>query len=180
MNKRLRSVTLISGLILLASVFIITGCSNNSPLEPNQPQSLTLDRHFAASESSELTIVSASLLVNKDAGGVIEIERDAYVHLFTVESAALDANTEISVVSSNEKVLGKNMIVFEFGPDGLVFGKSAILDFEIAELNSRALSAKLYYYDPDLKSWVFQGSSAISGGVASFNIDHFSKYAISD
>ena len=107
------------------------------------------------------------------AGGSIEIERDGYLHLFTVEAGALDDDTEITVKSSKEKVLGKDMIVFEFAPDGLVFAKSAILDFEIAELDSKALTAKLYYYNPDREKWEYQYTNTVKSGVASFSIDHF-------
>ena len=185
MKKRLKGVSLIGGLLLLASILVISGCSNNSPLEPNLPQTAEMDRlvvsGMSAGESSEEpTVIEDSELIDKDAGGVIEIQREGYLHLFTVEPAALSASTEITVKSSREKIFGKDMIVFDFGPDGLVFNISAVLDFEIAELNSKASSAKLYYYDPGLKRWVYQGSSAISGGVASFDIDHFSKYAIGD
>ena len=183
MRKTLKGISLISGLVLLASILVISGCSNNSPLEPNLPQNVSMDRLLASGTSGgslDPLVVDDSELIDKDAGGVIEIEREGYLHLFTVESAALSASTEINVKSWREKILGKDMIVFDFGPDGLVFSISAVLEFEIAELNSKASSAKLYYYDPGLKRWVFQGSSAVSGGVASFDIDHFSKYAIGD
>ncbi len=183
MRKRLKGISLISGLLLLASVLVISGCSNNSPLEPNLPQNVVMDKLLASGASGgslDPSVVNDSELIDKDAGGVIEIQREGYLHLFTVEPAALSASTEITVKSSREKILGKDMIVFDFGPDGLVFSVSAVLEFEIAELNSKASSAKLYYYDPDLKRWVFRGSSAVSGGVASFDIDHFSKYAIGD
>lgn len=184
MRKMLKGISLIGGLVLLASVMVISGCSNISPLEPNLPQIAGMDRMvvsgMSAGESSEPTVIEDSELIDKDAGGVIEIERESYLHSFSVEAGAIGEDTEIIVKSSRETVLGKEMIVFDFSPDGLQFDPAAVLDFEIAELDSKAKTGKLYYFNPDRNKWEYQGSSAVSGGVASFDIDHFSKYAIGD
>ena len=180
MNKTLRKLTLLSGLALLATVFIISGCSDNSPLRPVQPQIVPSSLIAIDSSPISVTLTSDSSLISKDLGGAIEIARDSYVHVFEVQAGALAVDTEITVKSSKETIYGKSMIVFEFGPDGLVFSKAASLQFQMAELNARAVSGKLYYYDPRLKSWVYQGSSAVNSGVVSFGISHFSKYAISD
>jgi hypothetical protein len=183
MSKKLRGFALISSLVLLASALVISGCSDNSPLQPNLPQTDSMNRLIMSGmsgDSSEPETVSDSELIEKDVGGTIEIERESYLHLFTVPEGALDSDTEITVESWQEKISGKEMIVFDFGPDGLVFKIPAKLDFDMAELNSKAKWGKLYYFDPVKSKWEFQGSSSVVDGIASFDIDHFSKYAIGD
>ena len=72
--------------------------------------------------------------------------------------------------------------MFEFGPDGLEFSEAAVLEFDVREIdpNAEIAVAKIYYYDPDRKDWTYQGTAGVSNGIASFPIEHFSKYAISD
>lgn len=179
MTKKLRILSISTGIALLAAVFIFAGCSHQSPLEPNVPQSLELAKSASGSGAGNL-VVSTSELITADAGGVIEIDRENYQHLFKVDPYAVSSDLTISVKTSKEQIGRLTCIVFEFGPDGLVFKSPAELDFQIAELNSSALSGKLYYFDPKLGQWVYQGSADVKDGIVAFPISHFSKYAISD
>lgn len=181
MTKGLRSFSLVGGLVVLAALLVFSGCSNNAPTEPNLPQSAELGKFVPLGnplESSQSVYDEAT--VEADNGGVIDIERGAYLHQFEVDAGAIDEDTQITVESYLDKIGGKEVVVFDFGPDGLVFKKAAHLKFEVAELNARALSAKLYYFDKNRSKWIYQGSSAVNDGVAEFPIYHFSKYAISD
>ena len=181
MNKRLRVFSLIGGLALLAAIFALSGCSSQSPMESSLPQVTDFNKMDVGGISAEPALVEMDQkLITADAGGEIEIARGDYVHKFEVEPGAISEDTEITVKTFRDKIGFVEVIVFEFGPDGLVFAKAATLEFQIAELNAAALSAKLFYFDPDLKGWVYQGSSAVKDGVAEFPIYHFSKYAISD
>jgi len=181
MSKRLKSFSLVGGLIVLAVLLAFNGCSNNAPMEPNLPQSADLSRLVPLGEPLEShQSVFDEAVVKADDGGVIDIEREDHLHQFVVGAGAIDEDTQITVESYRDKIGSKEVVVFDFGPDGLVFKPAANLKFEIAELNARALSAKLFYFDPDLKEWVCQGSSAVKDGVAEFPIYHFCKYAISD
>jgi hypothetical protein len=181
MSKRLRSFSLVGGLVVLAALLAFNGCSNNAPTEPNLPHSTDLSRLIPLGEPLEShQSVFDETDIEADVGGVIDIEREDYLHQFEVDAGAIDEDTQITVESYRDKIGGKEVVVFDFGPDGLVFKPAANLKFEIAELNARALSAKLFYFDPDLKKWIYQGSSAVNGGIAEFAIHHFSKYAISD
>ena len=114
-------------------------------------------------------------------GDVIPIPRGDYHHAFVVKPLGLDNNELITVKTDNEIVHGRKAITFEFGPAGLVFNTPSKLKADIFELNPYAATAKLYYFDPRAKAWVLQAEKRIEkGGVASFDIYHFSKYAISD
>lgn len=183
--KALKGLSLFGGLAVVLTLFLVVGCSNKSPVQPVNPDPLDLGMMSfgaSASSSSEMSTLEVydSSLIDKSAGGVIEIERGDYTHEFEVQAGAINENTLITVRSVNETVLGKDMIVFEFGPDGLEFSKSSKLRFQMAELSGISSTAYLYYYDPVKKKWGMQSSASVVGGVAEFDIDHFSKYAISD
>ncbi len=181
MSKRLRSFSLVGGLVVLAALLVFNGCSNNAPTEPNLPQITDLDRLELGGGSLEPAEVELDEeLISADDGGIIEIEHCGYSHEFIVEAGAIDDDTRITIKTSKEEIRGEAVIVFEFGPDGLVFKEAAKLKFQMAELNARAVSAHLYFFNPRLNRWTYESSSRISGGFAEFEIHHFSKYAISD
>jgi hypothetical protein len=183
MIRKLRGFEGVGGMavIFLVALLVFGGCSNNSPMQPNLPQSTGLDKLIATGDPLQFSQpVMDAAYIDADDGGVIEIARESYIHEFVVDAGALGENTEITVKSWRDKISAGDVIVFEFGPDGLVFSKAAHLRFEIAELNERAASAKLYHFDPDRKNWILQESSQVDNGIAEFPIYHFSKYAISD
>jgi hypothetical protein len=181
MIKKLRSFSLIGGLIVLAALFVFNGCSNNAPMQPNLPQSSDLSRLIAMGGLPESTqSITDATVIDAGCGGVVEIERETYMHRLEVDAGAIDEDTEITVESYEGKIGARDAIIFDFGPDGLIFKKAATLKFEMAELNDKASAAKLHYFDPDLSMWVLQKSSQVKNGVAEFPIYHFSKYAISD
>ena len=179
MGRRLRGFSIVGLVVVLAAAMAFTGCSNNSPLAPDS-NFMTKPRVVLGGDAQPL----ATLLVEKDIsaedGGVILINRDVYQHSFAVQPGAISSDTKISVKSYKEKVNGVDAIVFEFGPDGLVFSEAAKLNFQMGELDSRAGSAKLLYYDPNAKGWVLQANQSVVDGHVNFSIYHFSKYAISD
>jgi len=181
MIQGLKRLTLLSGLAILAAAFIIGGCSQNSPLEPNQSQyDLALQSSARGSLPTLLSTTYDAGVVTKDDGGTIEISRDSYTHNFDVPSKSVSSDVIITVKTSLDKIGGRTALVFEFGPDGLKFDIPASLNCQLAEINAAATSGNLYYFDPDLRSWIYQGSNAVKDGIVSFDINHFSKYAISD
>lgn len=196
--KALKSLSLFGGLAVVLTLFLVIGCSNKSPVQSLYPDPdnspsptvnpgpLNLDKILpgasedSGSEPSPLEEFDYKF-INKTTGGIIEIDREEFTHEFEVMPGALEENTLITVRTVNEEVLGKEMIVFEFGPDGLDFGEPSKLRFEMAELSSTAGTGYLYYYDPVRKSWSMQSFANVGpSGIVEFDIDHFSKYAISD
>lgn len=152
----------------------LAGCSGDSPLSPGVDDSTGLNKTIVSA------VVEVSLPIQADSGGLIPIQSNGYNHAFVVEADGLDEDKVISVKAGKAKINGKDMVEFDFGPDGLVFKKASKLQFDIGELNPNAVSAKLYYYDPQASAWVLQAESKVKKGVAEFNINHFSRYAISD
>ena len=188
MNRKFKVFASIGMITAVFSLMLVAGCSDNIPvnansLELNQsPEALGGARlHLFQDPCSEGTITTiTSELISKDDGGEIVIDREEYEHIFSVEPKAVDENVEISVKSYQDYVWGDKVIVFEFGPDGLVFDIPAKLTFEMRELSYRANYGKLLYYNPNQKSWVLVSVKQVVDGEVVFNIDHFSKYAISD
>jgi hypothetical protein len=188
MSQKLK---IFSGLTIVAAVLslvLIIGCSDNlsvNPYHPDTIQSPTANvagcRHTPRyTTSGDPIITEDSKVISIDEGGEISIVRDEYEHIFKVDPDAVDEDVEITIFSYEGKVWGKRAIIFEFGPSGLVFEEPAKLDFEMAELNNRADYARLFYYNPNYKSWILKSVKAVEQGEVEFEIDHFSKYAISD
>ena len=173
MSKGLRNVlSVLSVVVLIGGLFY--GCSSTPPTGLPETDNSSLQRTLLVADATAVSklvdVLSApdSLLVNNVAGS----------HKFKVPKNGLNAAVVISIKIGREVVLGKDAIVFEFGPDGLVFDKAATLEFDLGDLNAAAKSVSLYYYDPSLAGWVYQGTADAVDGKASFNIYHFSKYAI--
>lgn len=181
--RALRGLSLFGGLAVVLTLFFAMGCSNNAPVQPDNFDSLAignLSGKIIPNQPSPSIETYDSEYIDSDSGGEIVIKRGDYVHNFVVGAGALPQDTLITVRTVNEEVIGMQMIVFEFGPDGLEFKKSALVQFDMAELSAEVAKANLYYYDPKKGDWVFQISVDVKGGIAEFPIDHFSKYAISD
>ena len=178
MMKALKGLSLFGGLAIVLTLFLVIGCSNNTPVQPDNPGTPELGRPGVPEATCDIEIDYG--LIDKSTGGTIEIERGEYLHKFVVEPRSISESTLITIISDRETILDKEMISFEFGPDGLEFSESAKLQFEVAELGGDLNSASLYYYHPIRKKWYYISSSTVSDGKAVFNIDHFSKYAISD
>ena len=167
--------------LFLVALLAFGGCSNNSPMQPNLPQSTGLNKLIPTGDPLQFSQpVMDAAYIDSDDGGVIEIAREGYIHEFVVDAGALGEDTETTVESWRDEIGAGDVIVFDFGPDGLLFSKAAHLRFEIAELNERAATANLYHLDPDKGDWILQESSQVDNGVPEFPIYHFSKYALSD
>ncbi len=76
----------------------------------------------------------------------------------------------------------KIAMFFDCSPDGIVFDNSLIIDVGPDCFNNHpnANAVKLYIYDPDRNRWDMEGLLQKTNPRLRFEIDHFSKYAISD
>lgn len=79
-----------------------------------------------------------------------------------------------------EKWLTTSGIVYYYTctPHGVEFKRPLILHQPYE--NSNSGKENLYWYNPDKGKWVVEDKDRIKNGVATFEIDHFSKYAIAD
>jgi hypothetical protein len=182
MSRELTSLKRVGLLVLLTAVLTIAGCSDNSVLGPDQNDPVTLSRVAPGITlpDADLTVAETAVAVSAQDGGVVSINTASYDHSFIVKPGSINSDKVISVTVKKEKVGKEDVVSFEFGPDGLVFSEASKLEFQMAELNAGARSGRLYYFDPKVKDWVLQAEQAVVNGVVTFDIYHFSKYAISD
>ncbi|MCP4582923.1 MAG: hypothetical protein GY839_15035 [candidate division Zixibacteria bacterium] len=180
MSGSLRGFSKLGAFVLLIAVLAFAGCSDNNLLGPDQTKTSQLDKPLQDPvPNTNIGVVEVEKEVSALTGDEISLDRGDYNHAFVVKPLALDKDELITIKSDKEDVLG-GALTYEFGPAGLVFNESSKLEIEIAELNPRARSAKLYYLDPKTDQWVLQAEKTVRKGVVSFDINHFSKYAISD
>ncbi len=185
MSRGLKGFTLVGVFVVLMAALVFNGCSNNSPLAPDPEYSISTAKLVPMRSMNPATSGAESLcetekVISADDGGQIDITHEEYCHEFVIAPASIDDDTEISVKTTKEIINGRDAIVFEFGPDGLVFSEAAKLDFEMGDLDSAARTATLLYFDPKANDWVVQATKDVSLGEVEFDIYHFSKYAISD
>lgn len=183
MGKKLKGLRHLWSVTALAAVLAVAGCSGDSPLAPDTEQHPGLGRTVMRSmEESvpEASVTEVSQTIVASEGGVIPIAKDDYEHTFTVVEDGVDEDVTIDIRAEEKLVNGKNSVVFEFGPNGLVFREAAILEFRMADINEQAEIANLYYYDPKAADWILQAEKEVVEGSVIFEIYHFSKYAISD
>jgi hypothetical protein len=183
MNQKLKIFTKIAALSLVFSLVLFTGCSDNNPYYPESNQVTTLNASALSAvplQTAEPVISDNSGMISAEEGGTIVIDRDKYEHEFVVEPKALDEDAEIRIVSYKDKIRDKMAIVFECSPSGLVFKLPAKLEFDMSEIDSKAGTAHLLYFDSRREEWVLQSTKEVVKKSVVFEIDHFSKYAISD
>ena len=177
MAKRLRGLTVLIGLLVLGASLILGGCSAKSS---TSPQASGLDGLTTLNRAIGEPVLEATKVFEPEVTDSISIVKNTYCHKFRVPAKALDAATAINMKTFKALANGKNVIVFEFGPEGLVFRAPTNLDIDMNEINPLAKSANLYYFDPLADSWIYQGSVSVANGRASFKVYHFSKYAIDE
>jgi hypothetical protein len=119
-------------------------------------------------------------------GGKLTVAGDCFELEFRVPRDALSDKVLISVQANlfnywqNREL--KKGLRFEFSPDGVVFAKPALIEFEAAVLGAKnGESLKLYYFNPQTGLWQLEQVILVRDASVEvkFEISHFSRYAIS-
>lgn len=71
-----------------------------------------------------------------------------------------------------------NVYYYECTPEGVQFEHPLV--FHQPYQNRNGGNEYLYWYNPNYKFWVVEDSDKLNSGSATFEINHFSKYAIAD
>ncbi len=187
MGRKLTSLRSMWIVVSLAAVLAIAGCSSETPFGPDTQETPDLAKQpvgvldTRTAVLSDLNVaVDVANIVSASSGGVVAIQTSSIRHEFKVPALGIKDDVNITICYKKEILDRKVTGVFEFGPSGLVFDSPATLEFDVADINPSAKLVKLHYYDPEVEDWVLQGYSRVIDGKASFLINHFSKYAISD
>ena len=128
-------------------------------------------------------VLFGELPIIADVGGTIVVGTKGNSHEFEVPPGALPYDAIIRVeITKIEAKKDEIAVIYDFAPEGLVFDSPAFLKIDVAKvLGKKATSFELYYLDESLDTprWVSYGNfPADENGIATAQIDHFSKYGI--
>ncbi len=168
----------------LLSFLIIFGCSDL----PNKPQTghsslVELESIMAGPSVDVLNEFDQPAVENNNvtviSGGTISIPVDANSSAeFNVPPRAVGSDVTITIdVTRHITRDGERALIFEFGPDGLIFSKSAILTIDAgAFIDSTVNSVAWYYYNPETGKLELQDVYDVKNGKVEISVDHFSRY----
>ncbi len=183
-------------LAFLALMLVGFGCSRLVPTAPEATTDPATEQDWGVPcnpiSPGDLPFEWTELTSQEDAawfgtsGGVINQVVDCVHMQFRVPPQALDASAYISVRSSlmarslDGQVYKK--LELDFGPDGLVFSQPATLMFGTTLLGSKeGDQLTLRWFNPETQTWEVVQKVLVTPGLlmVTFNISHFSRYAIS-
>jgi len=178
LNRAVKWLIFLS-LATIGGLVFVVGCGNNStpvdylyenPEGGKLPQ--FLEKPAGATEVSQY--------LDAEAGGEIGFECDGGEHEFVVAAGSMPASCTIYISAWTKLHEGDKVLRLNFAPSGLEFDPSAQLVVDAVPIWENESELKLYWYDPEDEEWELEEAAAVDvNGEASFDIDHFSKYAIS-
>lgn len=188
--KRQMSLWILSTMLALTTVWF--GCSKNNPLGPDyknlppSPMSAASSKSSADGNSEEpaqtdLQITSVTYEGDRVyqllgfLGGTLNIPLADYYSYFYVPPAALVTSLVLSVQATegyNRK--GEKITDYDFWPDGLIFEKSAYLEYRTPGVDGTPV--QLWWFNPEKNAWEMVGAGKIRNHKCTFPIDHFSNY----
>lgn len=182
-------------LIAMMGLLAFNGCSNNSPLSSDDENSdlaainavdavknlNPLDRRLLAKGDPTTYLidsVTVSHEIEKD-DFTIELELDKIEIEFNVPEDAIDDDEVDEIIIFGEKWQTPDGIVYYYtcSPSGLVFKEPITLD---QPLENSSYKEDMYWYNPALLRWQLEDTAKVINRIATFDIEHFSRYAISD
>ena len=183
-----------TALALFALIFFSSGCSKLFPTAPdigeNQVQGYRAEDLWPSPPANlvgwpEPCSAERSRKVGPK-GGVLHVHAKCFDLDFKVPSGALSENVFISVKTNlfnywrNEEL--QKGLHFDFGPDGLVFSKPAVIRLEAQVLeaeNGEVL--KFYSLNSETGLWYAEQEVVMNDATLEleFEVSHFSRYAIS-
>ena len=185
--------SVLSRFVLIGGVslaIIFAGCSDNGLVynsSPDDDQVSFFDQPFyddalaKRADIVDVDINSVESSLKAALGGVIALGQDEDNEAFVVMPGSFPADTTFTVeISKIVTANGESLVVYEFGPDGLQFSRSAVLRLNLAELFGKSVKAmELYWLNEEINEWEFQGVfQADEQQVACASIKHFSSYGI--
>lgn len=190
MNKSRRVVVAcltILGIISLGMV--LSGCSDNGLVINNDSSddfvSFFDQPYYPDAVAKRADIVDASFgyvesKLAAASGGVIALNENEDVEAFVVLPGSFVADTTFTVMVT--KLVtddGETPMIYDFGPDGLVFSKPAILRLNLGVLFGKNVKAiDLFLLNKQTNEWEYVLSSdADDSQIAYVPVEHFSTYS---
>ena len=193
-NRRfLRVLIGAAGILALGAMMLFPmGCSKMLPTAPEDPAQAFRAEDLWPAPPAQLAgwLQPCSALDSMwfdDKGGKLKLEADCFKKLeFKVKKHALGDSVLIKVGVNlfnyyKDDELQKGFML-DFAPDGVVFDEPAELKVEVRDLDKDDSGVlRLYWYNPSTGLWEVEQEVEITGQKkkAKFDINHFSRYAIS-
>jgi hypothetical protein len=202
--RRSQRVILVAALAIvgLFSSVILQSCGNtlDSPEQAlSQEGTSFFDQPFYDDDLAKRTDISVeetfvvSEVISAANGGVLLLGAAEGVSSEETESTNADLSEAFIILPSSfpydtafqiqvtkiSTVDDESPIVYDFGPDGLVFSRPAILRVNaFADFGKNVTSVYLYWLNESTNSWEIQSEVPVdlTTGLAYFEIYHFSKY----
>jgi len=182
LNRAVKWLIILS-LATIGGLVFVVGCGNNSnPVDYlyEDAEGNKLPEFSVKSLVPPPGAVYVSQAIDADVGGEIEFECDNGDHEFVVAAGSIPASCTISISAWTKLYQGDKVLRLNFEPLGLEFDPSAQLVVDVVPVWGSQTSLNLYWYDPQDKEWEFEATAVVNvNGNATFDVDHFSKYAIS-
>ncbi|UCD62840.1 MAG: hypothetical protein JSW34_08725 [Candidatus Zixiibacteriota bacterium] len=178
-----RLITPVLIALLLGATFWLSGCSNG-PLEVNTTESETSffdlpfdEVEFTKGGKTYDGIYYADDYIKADEGGLLTVTHRGATFTFEVMPNSISDDMLITlVVYVVEDTPEQTTIIYEFGPDGLVFSEPAILTLEAEAVTGEGSDSVDWYY-LDRGRWMYQGSfHAEKDGKIRIQMEHFSRW----
>ena len=193
--KALRNlmVPLIAFVLSAGLALNFVGCTNNSPITPEDKSEL----HFIPlgnGNPSLNKIVKVSAWVTKEDGGELVLEFKAHKKkgvqvtlVLEVPPESISEDAELTLSIDDELLIVD--VDITFGPSGITFSKPALLSVDAKWLDFSEIESRkeigFYYYNPDTGEWerieVKNIQVNLNNGkimVDDAKIPHFSRYAV--
>ncbi len=178
--------------MIFSAVVILTGCEN-TPLTTesidSQDQTSFFDLPYdpdalAKRVDDGITIDTIAFYENyitATDGGVVLLGETESADAFVVQPESFPYDT--SFVLEVTKIVdadGQMAIIYDCGPDGLIFTKPAILLINVwADFGKSTSSVCLYWLNETTNKWELQAEAQVDdAGRAAFELDHFSKWGV--
>lgn len=176
-----RSFMPLVAILALAVAFGLPGCSDKS-LDTNtsQEEISFFDLPYYDGDLAKKGYVATYLTedyLHADEGGVIEITAHGAVFSFVVAPNSFPEDTRFTLgIYIVEDSPEKTTVIYEFGPDGLVFSEPAHLILDANVVVPEGVETIDFFY-LNKNRWMYQGTyDRNQNNQFDIDINHFSRY----
>jgi hypothetical protein len=189
MNQYYSKRFYLAGVLLLLlsglSLMLVPGCSKNTVAVSGTSavdEQLTYLNTFFAPGGPQLgePLDSCPVLLDTvltdligQSGGRFNLRNDNGILLVNIPPKALDKETDITIHVTKYKASFGPFWLLDCGPEGTVFAQP----LEVTPVGSASKTRVLFYFNEKSSQWEVEEIAVDSG---SLEINHFSKYAISE
>jgi hypothetical protein len=140
------------------------------PFAPRDSSAQALAKTFKLKEDGDTATIGS-------AGGTLELQMRGFKSKLKVPKNALSGDVLMSVEGILFSTPPGDVLLYDFGPDGLVFNVPSELEVDAGQLKDNTCLS-LFWWNPVTGEWEFQQEVVVKGHKIKFDVYHFSKYGI--